>query len=252
MNFPRVLLLLVALVAVGSVVAACGGDDDSPSDEEYFQTMDEVDKEVDAEFNDIDCDENSTAQDCAASFGQGLDFAETKYTAITASADAADEHEELTSAITELNDNVGSAEFEEGDGADVFFENVWDTERVDAAFCAIQDLADEKSIEADVGCTSAEAGPDPATLEPVETTDVLMEGFAFDPPHIQVTAGDTVTWTQGADPEPHNAAADDGSFAFDPIPDEGVTGEATFDEAGVFPYACEVHPEMRGQVTVVE
>jgi plastocyanin len=247
----RTILLLPLMLALVAAIAACGGDD-APTDEEYFQRMDAVDKEVDSEFENVNCGEESTAADCATGFGDAIGSAETKYDGVTPSDDAKDEHDELVAAIGELRENIEGAEFQDDDPPDAFFE-IFDTTRVDSAFCALQDLTDSKNIEADVGCDAGgEEGPDPATLEPVETTEVLMQDFAFDPPHIQVTAGDTVTWEQGSDPAPHNASADDESFSFDPIDEEGGTGEATFDEAGVFPYSCDVHPEMRGQVTVVE
>ena len=248
----RMILLLPLLLAVVAALAACGGDD-APTDEEYFQRMDEIDKEVDAKFEGVSCEEDNTAEECATAFGEGVTFAETEYDAVTPSEDAKEEHEELVAAITELNDAIEGAEFQADDPPDAFFE-VFDTTRVDDAFCAIHDLAVEKGIEADVGCDEADDAPDPATLEPVETTDVLIQDFNFDPPHIQVTAGDTVTFTQGADGDPHTATATDDAKTFDTgtLSDEGETGDVTFDEAGVFPYFCEIHPEMLGQVTVVE
>jgi plastocyanin len=242
--------LLPVLLAVIAVVAACGGDN-APTDEEYFRKMDEVDKEVDTLFEDIKCDEDSTAAECATAFGDSVGSAETKYDAVTPAEDAKEEHEELVAAIAELRGNINDAEFQDDDPADAFFE-IFDTTRADAAFCAVQDLADSKSIEADVGCGAGNSGPDPATLEPVEATDVLIEDFSFDPPHIQVSVGDTVTWEQGIDGAPHNATADDESFVTDNLTDEGDSEDVTFNEAGVFPYVCSIHPEMLGQVTVVE
>ncbi len=128
-----------------------------------------------------------------------------------------------------------------------------DATRANDAFCAIQDLADQKGIEADVGCEGAES-VDPSTLPPVEATEVLIQDFAFDAPHIQVAVGDTVTWTQGTDEEPHTATATDDPPTFDTgtLTDEGETFEFTFSEAGEFPYYCEIHPEMLGLVTVTE
>ena len=247
----RTLLLLPLMLALVAALAACGGDD-APTDQEYFTEMDAVDKEVDAQFEDVSCDEENTAQECATAFGGGVSFAETRYGDVTPAEDAKEEHEELVSAITELNGAIEGAEFQADDPPDAFFE-VFDTTRVDTAFCAIQDLADSKNIEADVGCDAGES-VDPSTLEPVESTEVLIQDFNFDPPHIQVTVGDTVTWTQGADGDPHTATATDDAKTFDTgtLTDEGETGDVTFDEAGVFPYFCEIHPEMLGQVTVVE
>jgi plastocyanin len=253
LKFPRLILALIVLLAITAAVGACGGDD-APTDAEYFQKMDDVDKEVDQQFDALCEGDEVTAKQCAADFSAGVSFAETKHKDVTPSDDAKDEHEELVAALTELREKLDGAEedFTDDDSADAFFESgVFDTERVDAAFCAIQDLADTKNIEADVGCDSGES-VDPSTLEPVETTDVLIQDFAFDPPHIQVSVGDTVTWTQGTDGAPHTATADDESFDTGNLTDEGESGDTTFDEAGVFPYFCAIHPEMRGQVTVVE
>jgi plastocyanin len=249
MKFPRIIVALIALLAVTAAVAACGGDD-APTDAEYFQKMDEVDKEVDTKFENINCDETTTAKECAAAFADAVSFAEPLYDDVTPSDDAKDEHEELVTAIKEVRKNLENAEFNEDDPSDAFFE-IFDTKRADAAFCAIQDLADAKNIDADVGCDTGES-VDPSTLEPVEATKVLIQDFNFDPPHIQVSVGDTVTWTQGTDGAPHTATADDESFDTGNLSDEGETGDVTFDEAGEFPYHCEIHPEMLGLVTVVE
>jgi plastocyanin len=250
MTRTRLILVLPLLLAlVAALLAACGGDS-APSDEEYFRKMDEIDKELDTQFDNIDCDETSTAKECATGFGDAVSVAVTKHSDVKPSDAAKDENEELVAALKELSDKIESAEFQDADTPDAFFE-IFDTERVDDAFCAIQDLADEKNIEADVGCAVSEA-VDPSTLPPVEATEVLIENFAFDPPHIQVAAGDTVTWTQGADGAPHTATADDDTFDSGNLTDEGETFEFTFDDPGEYSYFCELHPEMLGLVTVTE
>ena len=251
MRLTRLLLVFPLLFALMLAFAACGGDD-APTDEEYFQQMDDVDKEVDAEFDDVNCDENSTAQECADAFGASVSSAEAKYADVTPSEEAKDEHEELVAAINELGDNIESAEFQADDTPDAFFE-IFDTARTDDAFCAIQDLADQKGIEADVGCGGGEE-VDPSTLEPEATTEVAIQDFNFNPPHIQVKVGDTVTWTQGTDGDPHTATATDDAKTFDSgtLTDEGETFKFTFSEAGEFPYYCEIHPDMLGLVTVTQ
>ncbi len=92
--------------------------------------------------------------------------------------------------------------------------------------------------------TSVSIVPSASTL----TTD------AFSPNPIQVSVGNTVTWTNN-DAEPHTVNA--GEYAtpsglFDSyIPPEG-TFEHTFTEAGEYPYFCLLHPNMVGTVVVVE
>jgi plastocyanin len=77
---------------------------------------------------------------------------------------------------------------------------------------------------------------------------VTIRGFAFDPAAISVAVGGEVTWTN-ADPAPHTVAADDGSFDSGPK-DPGGTFSATFDQPGTIPYHCEIHPTMKGTITV--
>jgi plastocyanin len=75
-----------------------------------------------------------------------------------------------------------------------------------------------------------------------------IRGFAFDPPSTSVPVGGELTWTN-ADPAPHTVTADDGSFDSGPM-DPGGTFSATFDQPGSFAYHCEIHPTMKGTVTV--
>jgi plastocyanin len=81
-------------------------------------------------------------------------------------------------------------------------------------------------------------------------SEVTIADFAFAPADIEVAVGDTVTWTN-EDSAPHTATADDDSFDTGQL-GQGDSGEATFDEAGEFAYACSIHPDMTGTVTVSE
>jgi plastocyanin len=254
MRQTRLLLIFPLFLALVAALAACGGDE-APSDEEYFRNMDEADKEVDQRFNTLCESEDITGKECATEFADAAAFAETEYSDISPAEDAKDEHEELVASIKEFRANLESArdDLSDDDPVDAFLQSgATDATRANNAFCAIQALADEKKIEADVGCGGGEEAVDPSTLPAEETTEVLIQDFVFDPPHIQVTVGDTVTWTQGTDEEPHTATADDDSFDTGVLTDEGETGEFTFEEAGEFSYFCEIHPEMLGLVNVVE
>jgi len=254
MRQTRLLLVFPLWFALMLALSAACGSDDAPSDEEYFQQMDDVDKEVDERFESLCESEEVTAKECVTEFADAASFAETQYEGVTPSEDAKDEHEELLAGIKEFRENLENAadDFSDDDPVEVLFDSgAVDATRANDAFCAIQGLADEKGIEADVGCEGGE-GVDPATLPPVEATQVLIQDFAFDPPHIQIKVGDTVTWTQGTDEEPHTATADDGAFDSGTLSDQGETFPFTFDEAGEFSYFCEIHPEMLGLVTVTE
>ena len=71
----------------------------------------------------------------------------------------------------------------------------------------------------------------------------------FDPPNAAVEPGSTITWTnRGA--VPHTVTADDGSFDSERL-NPGDSYTVAFGGQGTVTYHCEIHPEMRGSVTVV-
>jgi len=81
---------------------------------------------------------------------------------------------------------------------------------------------------------------------------------AFQPNPVQVSVGDTVTWTND-DTQPHTVVSGsngtpDGKFDsspnFNPLIAPGQTFEHTFTEAGEYPYYCALHPNMVGTVSV--
>jgi plastocyanin len=251
MRVPRLSLLFPLLLSLMLALAACGGDE-ALSDEEYFQRMDEIDKDLDARFDEVfGGSEEESAAEVKDKFAQTIDYAREQYGGVKPPSELEDEHNELLDAIDNYGDKLDATEV----ATDASFEEVFGTEEVSAAeerindaFCVIQDAAGEKNIEVDVGC---ERQVDPATIPAEETTEVLIQDFAFDPPHIQVAVGATVTWTQGTDEEPHTATADDETFDSGVL-EEGDTFPFTFEEAGEFSYFCEIHPEMLGLVTVTE
>ena len=81
------------------------------------------------------------------------------------------------------------------------------------------------------------------------TRTVVIQGFSFKPAHITVKRGTRVTWIN-KDMTKHTATASNGAF------DSGVLrpGQSyshTFKTAGrTNNYHCEIHPSMRGSVTV--
>ena len=72
--------------------------------------------------------------------------------------------------------------------------------------------------------------------------------YQFLPPTIQVTAGDTVNWTNNSD-APHTVTSDTGSFNTQQF-GEDKTVTLTFRTAGTFPYHCSIHPYMHGTIVV--
>jgi plastocyanin len=68
---------------------------------------------------------------------------------------------------------------------------------------------------------------------------VPMVDFTYSPKEIVVPAGTTVIWVN-QDGAPHNAIADDGSFATDLLA-LGERSTTTFSAVGEFPFYCDLH-----------
>jgi plastocyanin len=81
------------------------------------------------------------------------------------------------------------------------------------------------------------------------TTNVDMTAACYQPMVVRVNEGDTVTWTN-RDTMTHMVTGVAQSFGnYDGVAYNG-TVTATFDDAGVFPYFCALHPSMVGAVVV--
>jgi plastocyanin len=81
-----------------------------------------------------------------------------------------------------------------------------------------------------------------------EEVTATIEGFAFNPGTIEISAGTTVTWTNN-DSAPHTVTAEGGAFQSGRL-NQGDTFSFTFDEPGTYTYYCEFHPNMSGTVIV--
>jgi plastocyanin len=126
------------------------------------------------------------------------------------------------------------------------------------AFAACGDSDDDTTGSAtatetttEEGATTEEGGSSPAPSgEAARAEKVKIVEFTYQPDPVVVQTGGKVTW-QNEDAAPHTATADDGSFDTGTI-EQGKIGSETFKEAGAYPYFCEIHPDMRGTVEVVE
>lgn len=94
----------------------------------------------------------------------------------------------------------------------------------------------------------AAAGPACAESAAAGEVSVAIKDFAFGPADIQATVGQTVTFTN-SDSVPHTATLDDGSCTTPNIAGGGSDG-LMFTAAGTYPFHCNVHPNMKGTITV--
>jgi plastocyanin len=77
---------------------------------------------------------------------------------------------------------------------------------------------------------------------------VTIKGFAFTPPTISAKVGETITWTN-QDAASHTVTLDDKSVDSGNIATNATYSHA-FTAAGSFPYHCQIHPQMKGTITI--
>ncbi len=102
-------------------------------------------------------------------------------------------------------------------------------------------------------------GPGNSGQEPTPVPDDAVrivdnaDSNSYSPNPVQVKVGETVTWVND-DSTIHTATSTDGTFGVgdDAYLQKGQTYSHTFDEAGEYPYYCDVHPAMVGTVIVTE
>ena len=86
--------------------------------------------------------------------------------------------------------------------------------------------------------------------EAVRSAKVEIVDFAYQPATVTIQAGGKVIW-QNRDSAEHTATLDDGSFSTGALA-EGKLKSESFKTPGTFTYFCEIHPDMKGTVEVVE
>ncbi len=90
--------------------------------------------------------------------------------------------------------------------------------------------------------TGADEAPDSGS-------EVVIEGFSFNPMDIEVAPGTTVTWTN-EDSAPHTVKDSGELFPESDDLAQGDTFTFTYDTPGEYPYICGIHQYMKGTVTV--
>jgi plastocyanin len=80
-------------------------------------------------------------------------------------------------------------------------------------------------------------------------TQVELTKNCFTPTVTRVQPGDTVTFTN-SDPDPHTVTGAARTWGSDDKVNAGASVRYRFDESGVFPYFCYLHPSMVGAVVV--
>ena len=133
---------------------------------------------------------------------------------------------------------------EEGAGAET--EQAAATDAAPAATDAAPAATDAPATAApaETPADAAQGAEAPAAEVPVDIRD-----FAYSPDPIELTAGDTVTWTN-QDEVPHTATGENRDVLQSGTIAPGASFSQVFPEAGEFGYFCEFHPNMVGTVVV--
>ena len=91
-------------------------------------------------------------------------------------------------------------------------------------------------------------GTRPGPKDGPATNEVWIQGMAFSPATITVSAGTTIKWTN-KDSAPHTVTSDTGIFESASL-SEGGTVSFKFNTVGTFPYHCSIHLGMKASVVV--
>ena len=98
---------------------------------------------------------------------------------------------------------------------------------------------------AGVPTAAAQMGASPAAPSP----QVIIESFRFTPDMLTVPVGAEVVW-MNQDNIQHTVTSDDKTTFASSLLGSGDTFSHRFDEPGIFPYHCSVHPMMTAKVVV--
>ena len=85
---------------------------------------------------------------------------------------------------------------------------------------------------------------------PREPVKIDQKGLRFVPHITAVVAGTTVRFLNN-DPEPHNVCSPEGRYNLGTWPTE-ETRDHTFERPGIYTQLCNIHPDMRAYVVVLE
>jgi plastocyanin len=175
----------------------------------------------------------------------------------------------LVIGLGELNESshTGVAVLEEAEGGTnvvVYLMNAAAADDADGADDAAADDAatDEATAEPAAAEPTTAPAAEPTTAPAAEPTEepaaeapagnqvaVDIVNFAFNPTPLEISVGDTVTWTN-QDGVPHTATGQDRAVLQSGTIPPGGSFSQTFTVAGEVPYFCEFHPNMNGVIVV--
>jgi plastocyanin len=106
------------------------------------------------------------------------------------------------------------------------------------------------SVPASVGAESPSAPAAACEDAPSGAVAVTIQNNTFSPDPVTAKVGEAIAWTN-QDSLPHTATLDDGDCGTETL-NQGASGALVFGAAGEYAYHCEIHPDMRGRITITE
>lgn len=97
-----------------------------------------------------------------------------------------------------------------------------------------------------LGSAPAHVGSKPAAA--ARTHVIEMRNFVFSPARLELAVGDTVVWVN-RDAAPHTATDSVAAWGSGAVK-AGRRWSRVVDAPGRFPYLCDYHPSMRGELIV--
>lgn len=108
---------------------------------------------------------------------------------------------------------------------------------------------DDGATTDDAGTESAtEPGAGDAAAAEDVTIDIVSTIDGFEPSTVAVAVGSEVSWTN-SDDTVHTATAEDGTWDSQKL-EGGEDFSFTAQEPGTYPYVCDIHPSMKGELVV--
>jgi plastocyanin len=92
--------------------------------------------------------------------------------------------------------------------------------------------------------------PRPAAAAGGAPAQIQIKNFAFDPPVLTISAGQTLVWTND-DVVPHTATADTKAWNSGQV-GPGHRYTVTLTKSGTYDYACTIHTFMHAKVVVTK
>jgi plastocyanin len=115
---------------------------------------------------------------------------------------------------------------------------------ISLAGCSSSYSSQPASTASSTSSTTQVSSPSPSASQ----FAVNIASFAFSPATLTIAKGATVMWTNN-DSTTHTVTSDSNVWDSGSVA-PGKTFSRTFNEAGTFPYHCNIHPSMTSKIVV--